>query len=454
MYIERLIDKELLEWKESALHKPLLLRGARQVGKSSSVRHLATHFDYFIEVNLERDEELKSLFPSNINVKEIASKLGALYGVPIIPGKTLIFIDEIQACENAIKSLWFFKEDYPELHIIAAGSLLEFTLKNLKSFGVGRIRSMFMYPLSFDEFLMAEGKRSWVECKRKADSDNPLFAPIHNGLVDEFRKYLLVGGMPACVVQWLSSNDYLACAAEQEDIHQTYYDDFAKYSERMDPQLLRNTLHSVVVQTGGKFVFSKVEGGYRSDDVKRALTMLSDAGLIKEVMHTAANGAPLGAQANPKFKKYIFLDTGLLLRICDLYLGGAKDMISTIMLGTAEELVNKGGLTEMVVGWEMLKYSTPRVRHDLFYWENTDKGTSSEVDYIIMHNGKVLPIEVKSGVSGKMKSLRLFMKKKGIDKAIRMSLENFGKLSAVDNVTNMNMQINIVPLYAISNLYL
>lgn len=454
MYIERLIDKELLEWKEAASHKPLLLRGARQVGKSSSVRHLATHFDYFIEVNLERDEELRSIFTSNINVKDIASKLGGLYGVPIIPGKTLIFIDEIQACENAIKSLWFFKEDYPELHIIAAGSLLEFTLKNLQSFGVGRIRSMFMYPLSFDEFLMAEGKRSWVECKRKADSDNPLFAPIHNGLVDEFRKYLLVGGMPACVVQWLSTNDYLACAAEQEDIHQTYYDDFAKYSERMDPQLLRNTLHSVVVQTGGKFVFSKVEGGYRSDDVKRALTMLSDAGLIKEVMHTAANGAPLGAQANPKFKKYIFLDTGLLLRICDLYLGGATDMISTIMLGTAEELVNKGGLTEMVVGWEMVKYSSPRVRHDLFYWENTDKGTSSEVDYIIMRDGKVLPIEVKSGVSGKMKSLRLFMKKKGIDKAIRMSLENFGKLSAVDNVTNMNMQINIVPLYAISNLYL
>ena len=164
MYIERLIDKDLLAWKNASTHKPLLLRGARQVGKSSSVRHLATFFDYFIEVNLERNEELKSLFTSNTNVREIANQLSGLYGVPVVPGKTLVFIDEIQVCENAIKSLWFFKEDYPELHVIAAGSLLEFALKNIRSFGVGRIRSMFMYPLSFDEFLLAEGKKTWEAC--------------------------------------------------------------------------------------------------------------------------------------------------------------------------------------------------------------------------------------------------------------------------------------------------
>ena len=452
MYIERLIDKELLAWKNASTHKPLLLRGARQVGKSSSVRHLATFFDYFIEVNLERNEELKSLFTSNTNVREIANQLSGLYGVPVVPGKTLVFIDEIQVCENAIKSLWFFKEDYPELHVIAAGSLLEFALKNIRSFGVGRIRSMFMYPLSFDEFLLAEGKKTWVDCKRNADSDHPLFDTMHKGLVDEFRKYLIVGGMPACIVQWLSTNDYLACAAEQEDIHQTYYDDFVKYSERIDPQLLRNTLHSVVVQTGSKFVYSGVEGGYRTDDIKRALTMLCDAGLIKEVMHTAANGAPLGAEGNPKFKKYIFLDSGLLLRICDLYLGGAKEQMNVIMLGTAADLVNKGGLTEMVAGWELIKYSSPRVRHELYYWENLERGTTSEVDYILMNEGKVMPIEVKSGVSGKMKSLRLFMQKKNITNAIRASLENFGKLTVKDEANDEERQISILPLYAISNL--
>ena len=158
MYLQRSIDSMLLEWKNSNSLKPLLLRGARQVGKSSAVQHLAESFEYYIEVNFEKRPELADLFSRVRDVHELAGNLGVLYGTPVIPGKTLLFLDEIQNSQDAIKSLWAFKEDYPDLHVVAAGSLLEFTLKDLPSFGVGRIRSLFVYPFSFDEFLMAEGK--------------------------------------------------------------------------------------------------------------------------------------------------------------------------------------------------------------------------------------------------------------------------------------------------------
>ncbi|MBE6343864.1 MAG: ATP-binding protein [Lentimicrobiaceae bacterium] len=453
MYISREIDKQLNEWKESKQHKPLLLRGARQVGKSSVVRHLGESFDYYIEANFEKKSELKDLFKQTTDVKLLASNIGLLYNTPIIAGKTLLFLDEIQVSSEAIKSLWFFKEDFPELHIIAAGSLLEFTLKDLASFGVGRIRSLFMYPFSFDEFLIAQGKKDWVEAKQMADAEKPLFEALHNELVQQFRTFLIVGGMPASVVAWLDSHNYNECQAELDDIQLSYYDDFAKYSNKVDTTLLRNTLQSVVAQTGKKFMYSKVEGGYRTDDVKNALRMLCDAGIIKRVSHTAANGLPLGAEVNDKFRKYIYLDSALLLRILDLNFGASQNIVDTIVAGTAEDLVNKGGLAEMILGWELVKYSSSRSQHDLFYWENTSENTTSEVDYIIVRNMKVVPIECKSGKSGKMKSLRLFMKNKHIKEAIRCSLENFALLqNNEDKSENEVSNICINPLYAVSNI--
>ena len=317
MYLNRSIDSELLLWKKSSKRKPLLLRGARQVGKSCSVRRLGESFENYIEVNFEKKPELKELFRQVSDVKEIASRLGQLYAVPVIPGKTLLFLDEIQASEEALKSLWFFKEDFPELHVVAAGSLLEFALRDLQAYGVGRIRSMFMYPLSFDEFLMAQGKEDWIEAKNKADGAHPLFLALHNELVQAFRTFLVVGGMPASVVAWLETRDYRECANEQDDIQQTYYDDFVKYARKVDPALLRDTLQSAVMQIGRKFVYSQVDGGYRSEEVKNALGLLCDAGILKAVRHTAANGLPLGVEVNKKFCKYIYLDSGLLLRILE-----------------------------------------------------------------------------------------------------------------------------------------
>ena len=455
MYIERAIDNLLLEWKKSNSLKPLLLRGARQVGKSWAVKHLGESFEYYIEVNFEKRPDIKDVFERVHEVHELANSLGLLFSTPVVAGKTLLLLDEIQDCPDAIKSLWSFKEDFPGLHVIAAGSLLEFTLKELPSFGVGRIRSLFVYPFSFDEFLLAEKKSAWVKAKQEANSEKPLLQALQNDLVQHYRTFLMVGGMPASVAAWINTNDYRNCQTELDDIQFTYYDDFAKYAKKVDPMLLRNTLQSVILQIGEKFTYSKVEGSYRADDVKKALKLLCDAGIVKRVSHTAANGLPLGAETNEKFRKYIYLDSGLLLRILDMDLGGARQLTDLIVAGTAEDLVNKGGLAEMVLGWEMIKYNNPRSQHDLYYWENTAEGTRSEVDYVIARDMKVLPIECKSGTSGKMKSLFLFMHNRHLTDGIRCSLENFSTIENVDNKDNNAVRrIRILPLFAISNLFL
>ena len=454
MYIERPIDTLLLEWKNNRIHKPLLLRGARQVGKSWAVEHLGETFDYFIEVNFEKQPDMLEVFEKIHNVHELADSLSMLYNTPVIPGKTLLFIDEIQDSDDAIKSLWSFKEDFPELHVVAAGSLLEFALKRLSSFGVGRIRSLFVYPFSFDEFLEAEGKSAWVKAKQEASAEKPLLTAMYNDLVQHYRTFLMVGGMPASVAAWVTTHDYRQCQAELDDIQLTYYDDFPKYADKVDPTLLRNTIQSVVMQIGSKFTYSHVDGGYRAEDVKKALALLCDAGIIKRVSHTAANGIPLGAEVNDKYRKYIYLDSGLLLRVLDMDLGGARQLTELIIAGTAEDLVNKGGLTEMVLGWELVKYNNPRVQHDLFYWENTAEGTRSEVDYIIARDLKVLLIECKSGTSGKMKSLYEFMRQKHLTDAIRCSLENFSLIESQDKQDdNAIRRIQILSLFAVSNLF-
>ena len=273
MYIERSIDQALLEWKDRAPRKPLLLRGARQIGKSTAVRHLGEQFDYYIEANFEKNLSLKSLFTSNLSVKDIAAAIGTLYNTPIVEGKTLLFFDEIQSCPEAIHSLWFFKEDYPELHVVAAGSLLELALKDdTQTYGVGRIQSLYMYPLSFDEFLVATGRFMWVNSKQQATSQNPVLTSLHEQLINSFRTFIMTGGMPASVVAWLNTNDYLACQEEIENIADSYYEDFKKYAKKISPELLTAVMQSTVLQIGGKFVYSHVEGGYSISDVKKAVS--------------------------------------------------------------------------------------------------------------------------------------------------------------------------------------
>ena len=195
-YYKRLIDITLHNWKNSSDRKPLLLRGARQVGKSSAVRQLSMNFDYFIEINFEEQAEIHELFQRNLSAVQLCENISILTGIPIVAGQTLLFFDEIQNCIPAISSLRFFYEQMPELHLIAAGSLLEFAIKELPSYGVGRVRSVFMNGFSFDEFLMALGEEALVLFKQKANYENPLPDIFHNKLLDYLKKFLIIGGMP------------------------------------------------------------------------------------------------------------------------------------------------------------------------------------------------------------------------------------------------------------------
>lgn len=435
-YFKRHIDKYLEDWKISSNRKPLLVRGARQVGKSSAVRHLGEGFKYFIEINLERQGNIKALFGDNLDIKKLCSQLSAIYNTPIIPGETLLFIDEIQESQRAISSLRYFYEDYPELHVVAAGSLLEFTLKELPSFGVGRIRSMYMYPFSFDEFLEAQGLSMQVEYKRdEANCEHPLPMPLHEEMISQLRSFYLVGGMPEAVRIWVDTNDYNECATVHNDILDTYLDDFKKYKTRISPLLLSQTLKSVALQAGEKFIYTQVSDNVNGTTVKEALALLTLAGLIAPVTHTAANGIPLGAEINPKFRKYLFLDIGLMQSLLGI-------QPADILIANETDFINKGGLSEMFAGLELIKYADYLKKTELYYWQRMERNAQAEVDYVISRKGKIYPIEVKANYSGSMQSMYKFLELKGCEYGIRTSLEPFSSYE----------KVKVIPLYALSNI--
>lgn len=434
-YFKRHIDTYLNEWKESTNRKPLLMRGARQVGKSSAIRHLGESFEYFVEVNLERQKNIKTLFGENLDIKRLCSQLSAIYNIPVVPGKTLLFIDEIQESQRAISALRYFYEDYPELHVVAAGSLLEFTLNELPSFGVGRIRSIYMYPFSFDEFLEAQGLHMQVEYKQnEADCEHPLPLPLHEEMIAHLRSYYLVGGMPEAVKVWVQTADYSECAVVHNDILDTYQDDFKKYKTRISPLLLSQTLKAVPLQAGTKFVYAEVGNQTDGAAVKEALSLLSLAGLITSVVHTAANGIPLGEEVNLKFRKFLFLDIGLMQSLLGVQ---AQD----ILIANEMDFVNKGGLSEVFAGLELMKYANYLKKNELYYWQRTERNAQAEVDYVISKKGAIYPIEVKAGNSGSMQSMYQFIELKKCEYGIRTSLEPFSCYG----------KVKVVPLYAISN---
>jgi uncharacterized protein len=433
VYLEREIDNELLKWKEDSSHKPLLIRGARQVGKSTAVRQLAKTFKYFIEINFEKNEILRKIFVGDLDPYRITRDLSAILSIPVIPGETLLFLDEIQSCESAIKSLRYFYEDFQELHVAAAGSLLEFALKDITSFGVGRIRSLYMYPFSFDEFLNAQGFTGLTMAKKEASESRPLSDPLHQKLIEQVRYFHLIGGMPAAVSKWIETKNFNKINLIHNDLILTYQDDFSKYYRKINPQLIRNTLTTVAGHVCSKFRYSWLSQEFENRQIKLSLEMLTMAGLIIPVTHTSSNGQPLGAEKNEKFRKYIFIDTGLLLRFHHFQ---AED----ILLSPPSDFVNKGNLAEMFVGLELIKYSNPYEKAELFYWQREEKNSQAEVDYVIIRNGIPVPVEVKAGKRGTLQSLYIFLAKKGLSNGIRCALEPF---SGFDKV-------NVFPLYAVS----
>jgi predicted AAA+ superfamily ATPase len=435
--INRHIDKELEGWASADVRKPLLLRGARQVGKSSSVRKLGKKFKYFLEINFEKKEHqnVKALFEKSSSPKQICDELSLIYNIPIVHGHTLLFFDEIQSCLSAISSLRYFYEEYPELQVIAAGSLLEFAMEELPSFGVGRIRSLFMYPLSFSEFLAACGNELLLNAIENATPDKPLNDAVHSKALEYLRIFLIIGGMPESVATYVAGKDIYKCQLVLDDLIISLRTDFAKYKQRIPALQISTVFDSIVKQVGKKFIFSKSGQEFSHYQIKQALEMLKMAGLAIPVVHTSANGLPLGAEIDPKRQKLLLIDTGILQRLHDLDL-------TNILFSNNFDLVNKGSIAEMYAGLELLKSSSCYMPRQLYYWQREQKNNHAEVDYIIQQGEKIIPIEVKSGTSGKMQSLHLFMNEKKSEYGIRTSLENFVQYD----------KIKVYPLYAIGNL--
>jgi len=451
MYYERIIDRYLSEWATRPIHKPILLRGARQVGKSTAVRHLGESFKYYVEINLEKQSNYTDLFKKDLDVTRIVPQMAAMCGTPIVPNETLLFIDEIQESQETIMALRYFKEDMPNLHVIAAGSLLEFVLDEIPTFGVGRIHSMYMFPMTFDEFLLANGEQLLLDARGQANIDAPLPTPLHEKLIGLMRTFMLVGGMPESVVKWVQTHDFLQCQEVQDDIITGYEADFPKYKKKVDPQLLIATMKSAAAQATKKFVYSRVPGEYKTAEVKKALDLLIKAGILVPVTHSSGNGLPLGDEADESIRKILLLDTGLMLRLLNMTMGDTSAITAQILTATAADLVNKGPMAEMLAGLELLHYLTPNLHHDLYYWVRQAKNSTAEIDYLLSRDMKVLPFEVKAGVQGGMKSLWDFMREKKLEQAVRCSLENFGKFDYIDaEAEGAVRHVEVYPLYALS----
>jgi predicted AAA+ superfamily ATPase len=401
------------------------------------VRELGKQFDYFIEVNFERDDRelnIKAVFERGLSPKRICEELSLIYQMPVVAGRTLLFFDEVQSCIPAISSLRYFYEEYPELHVIAAGSLLEFALQELPSFGVGRIRSLYLYPFSFDEYLRAMDFHILADALQNASPDNPFSETVHKQCLQQLIRFILVGGMPEAVVTYVRSGSLLECQQVLDDLTLSFYDDFAKYKKRVPTSRLREVFASIVRQTGGKFTYSKASQEANHVQIKQSVELLELAGIIYPVTHTSANGVPLAAEMNTKFRKYLIFDTGIYQRFLQLDLG---------KLLTAESLeqVNKGALAELFVGLELLKASIS-VPSRLYYWQREKSGSSAEIDYVIERHTDIVPVEIKAGTKGSMQSMFQFLSEKNYDYGIRCSMENFG----------VYRNIRIYPLYAASQL--
>jgi len=435
MYLSREIDKDFLDWKNESSRKPLLLRGARQVGKSSTIRNLSSHFEHYLEINFEEQKQVHTLFGGDLSPRELCANLSILYKTPVIPGKTLLFFDEIQACIPAISSLRFFYEKFPEIHLVAAGSLLEFALEELPSFGVGRVRSIFMYPFSFNEFLLAMNEESLLEAKLRASVERPLQNALHQRLIGMLKRFLVLGGMPEVIATYCQSQDLMACQKVLDDLIVSIKADFTKYKKRVPSLRLSDLITSVARQTGGKFVYSNASVDSNHKQIKESLEMLIMAGLVIPVTHSSSNGIPLGAEANEKKRKMLIFDTGIFQRLLDLE-------ISEMLFSDDFTLVNKGSIAELFAGLELLKAKSRFLQPQLFYWQRESLNSNAEVDYVVQLHNLIIPVEIKSGTKGSMQSIFLFLNEKKCPWGIRFSLENYASFD----------KIKVSPLYAVKEM--
>lgn len=428
--MQRNIEKELQKWKVRKNRKVLLLRGARQVGKTHVVRKLGEKFADYVEVNFDEQKKVHKFFDGDLNPFKIVKDLELYLDRKIIPGKTLLFFDEIQSCKNAISALRYFYEKIPELHLIAAGSLLEFALSDIPSFGVGRVESMFLYPLSFEEYILELNGEEMVGMIKNSSFKKPVSPVIHEKLVEQLKVFQITGGLPEVVQSYVNDKDLLECQRILNVLIQGYHNDFIKYAERSPVIRLAETFKSVADQSASKFKYSNV-GSDSSGMYKEALELLSKAGLVYRIYHTNASGNPLGSGINPKFFKTMIFDTGIFQRIMNLNL---SDYVTTDF----NTIINRGQLAEIFAGAEFQRSKDPYSIDNLYYWHRESRSSQAEVDYVIEKDGRIIPVEVKAALGRKMKSMRIFIKEKKSDIGIRLCADNFSKEDGIYSI----------PLYA------
>jgi len=419
MYRNKISD--LITWKSKKNRKPLIVNGARQVGKSWLIRYFGKeHFDgKIIEVNLEKNKDLHSIFKGNLDVKRILFELGLALNTKIEEGKDLLFIDEIQSCPEALGSLRYFFEEMPNLHIIAAGSLLDFEFKN-QPFPVGRVETMNLYPMNFYEFLKARNKNNLVQLLEMPYKEVP--NEVEHYFEEDFNLYLIIGGMPECVNYFIETNDLLGLKKIQDDLIYSYQQDFKKYKPNMNSECLLDILENGTKFIGNQIIYTKLSQRFTSPTIKKGVDLLLTARLLHSVTNVSVSNLPLVASG--KQFKLFFLDVGLLLRISNLE-------YQNLYIKKELSAAFKGMLSEQFVAQQLICQK----EQNTFYWARTESGASSEVDFIILKNNSITPIEVKSGKSGSLKSLHYLLENnKHIEQAIVFSLAKRGKENKIEFV--------------------
>jgi predicted AAA+ superfamily ATPase len=375
-----------------------MLRGARQVGKTWSVIDFGRqYFEGIVHVvDLEKHPDWHGIFDGNLEPSRICSELEIILNASIVPGRDLLFFDEIQSCPKAVMALRYFFEEMPQLHVIAAGSLLEFTMRDVP-FPVGRIQMLSMNPMGFIEFLKATGKSKAAE--ELLDAPKRLPDAVHEALLDDVRRYLFVGGMPECVRRYSETGRMRDAFEVQSDLVNSFRQDFSKYAPLADKRCLNAVLSTVAQNVGRQIKYARMADGFSNPTIKKAFELLLLARVVRKVSSVNPPVIPFGASVSEKRFKALMVDTGLMQHLCNLPVDTEfrkPDLLS----------IYEGAMAEQFVGQEFLAAS----QTDLYYWSRKAKSSTAEVDFILAREGRVLPVEVKSGSSGRLKSLHLFLK--------------------------------------------
>ena len=436
-------------WATEPTRKPLVIRGARQVGKSTLVREFARMSGFsLVEINFERNPEYREAFASP-DPKLILATLNLMTGQTIEAGSTLLFLDEIQAAPEALQALRYFYEEKPELHVIAAGSLLEFTLADARfSMPVGRVEYLHLGPMQFEDFLEAMGYPELAAHIRNislADiRKTAIPVPVHDKYLGLLQQYWVVGGLPEAIARYVQSGDFAQVARVQQSIVVTYRDDFNKYSLGSSKGRVQLVFDKLPVMVGGKCKYTRISRDHRAQELANALDQLCMARVAYRVHHTSANGVPLGAEVNERYFKALYLDVGLMcaalhLNILDL----RKDDLT---------LVNNGAIAEQFIGQHLL-YSGPFYEApSLFYWVREAKSAAAEIDYLMSCGQQVVPVEIKAGTTGSLKSLHQFLKEKQRRFGLRFNADVPSLLTDSTTLTDrtaIDFELLSLPLYMV-----